>query len=347
MALITIVIGIVFVLLLFSLLATTVMELVAGLLSLRGKHLLDAVQDMIGSAKSSFQRHPFYEQLTIGSNMRAGGKALPSYLSAWNFSAILTDILEIQTSEDIGDKIEQVSNARLKKILQFIHRQTGDDLVAFKKKVEEWFNEVMDRASGAYKRKTRTYLFCIGLALALGFNVDVITVYHNLSVNTTLREFVANQATTFVNNNPRPSDTLNPDYYAAKAKIGELVNDNIGAISSPLGLGWEQVNPQQMDSKWWLYHLLGWFTTAMAISLGATFWFDLLRKLVGMRNSGPTPATPAAQAQAPTTPAVPKNDLRVAPSDSILESTRDAKAPPRRSAPRPSIKAKKKPSGDQ
>jgi hypothetical protein len=341
MALLSIVIGIVFVLLLFSLLATTTMEMLAGLLSLRGKHLLEAIQDMIGTSQGEFRRHPFYQQLTIGSNMKAKGKALPSYLSAWNFSAILTDILDIRTSDQIGERIASVENKHLRRILEFLHQQTGNDLVAFKKKVEDWFNEVMDRASGAYKRKARTWLFSIGLVIALIFNVDVISIYHNLSVNATLRELIADQATAYVNNNPRPSETINPDYSAAKAKMGEIINNNISAISTPLGLGWEQVGQQQLNAKWWLYHVAGWFTTALAISLGATFWFDLLRKLVGLRNAGPAPATNTAtgtvQAQAPPPPA--KGDLRVAPSDSILESTgRRSSAPPaatRRKASKP------------
>jgi hypothetical protein len=329
MALLTIVIGIVFVMLLFSLLATTIMEMIAGLFSLRGQHLLSAIQDMIGTSKTKFMRHPYFEQLTIGSNLKIKGRALPSYLSSWNFSAILTDILEMDGTESIADRIGALPAGRLRDILTFLYNQTGENLDAFKKKVEEWFNEVMDRASGAYKRKARTYLFLIGLVVALVFNVDVITIYHNLSVNTSLRDFVADQATTYVNTNPAPSAAATPDYAEAKAKIGVLINDNIEALSSPLGLGWEQVDQAELfDPKWWLYHLAGWLTTAFAVSLGASFWFDLLRRLVSMRSSGPPPASQTVGETAQAQPPVPTKSFLTTPgSDSPLESFRATRKP--------------------
>ena len=50
--------------LLFSLLASTVMELIAGYLSLRGKQLVEAIKGMIGSETcDEFIEHPFFQQL--------------------------------------------------------------------------------------------------------------------------------------------------------------------------------------------------------------------------------------------------------------------------------------------
>jgi len=37
------------------------------------------------------------------------------------------------------------------------------------------------------------------------------------------------------------------------------------------------------------HHSLGWLLTAMAISLGAPFWFDILNKVVTVRASGKAP----------------------------------------------------------
>lgn len=44
-----------------------------------------------------------------------------------------------------------------------------------------------------------------------------------------------------------------------------------------------------------LLFLLGWVVTAIAISMGATFWFDLLGKLVNVRNTGNRPPSSANQ----------------------------------------------------
>lgn len=42
-----------------------------------------------------------------------------------------------------------------------------------------------------------------------------------------------------------------------------------------------------LDGKWWPFvsRILGWIATAIAISMGAPFWFDLLNKIVSLRSS--------------------------------------------------------------
>ena len=334
-AILSTIIGIVFVMLLFSLLASSILELVAGFLSLRGQQLVQAIKGMIGSgATDDFISHPFFQQLAAGSRERTSinGKkrALPSYISSGTFSSILLDLMDIDNRDDLQAAIAGLPDGPSKKLAQFLYRQTNGELPDFKKKLEDWFNEVMDRASGAYKRTSQRWLVCIGLTLAIVFNADVINIYHSLSINSTLSNMIADQATTFINTQPAPvaPNLDNPDIAEAKQKISALVNDNIAALESPLGLGWSTVDWQHMDGKWWLYKIIGWLTTALGISLGATFWFELLRKLVSMRSSGPAPGPPPITTTTitQTTPAASQasvstgSALTTPPSDSVLES---------------------------
>jgi len=331
MAILSTIIGIVFVMLLFSLLASSILELIAGFLSLRGQQLVNAIRGMIGSgATDYFLGHPFFQQLAAGSKERTkiGGikRALPSYISSGTFSSILLDMMEIDNRADLEAAIAGLPEGPSKKLAQFLYRQTNGELPEFKKKLEEWFNEVMDRASGAYKRTSQRWLVGIGLSLAVVFNVDVINIYHSLSINSTLSNFVADAATNYANTQPAPTapNLNNPDITAARQKIGTLVNDNIAALESPLGLGWSTVDWQKIDGKWWLYKIIGWLTTAIGISLGATFWFEMLRKLVSLRSSGPAPVTTTTITQstaAPTQTSVSTGSaLTTPPSDSVLES---------------------------
>ena len=331
MAILSTIIGIVFVMLLFSLLASSILELIAGFLSLRGQQLVNAIRGMIGSgATNDFLGPAFFQQLAAGSKERTkiGGKkrALPSYISSGTFSSILLDMMEIDNRADLEAAIAGLPEGPSKKLAQFLYRQTNGELPEFKKKLEEWFNEVMDRASGAYKRTSQRWLVGIGLSLAVVFNADVINIYHSLSINSTLSNFVADAATNYANTQPAPTapDLNNPDITAARQKIGTLVNDNIAALESPLGLGWDTVNWQVVDGKWWLYKIIGWLTTAIGISLGATFWFEMLRKLVSLRSSGPSPVTTTTITQstaAPTQASVSTGStLTTPPSDSVLES---------------------------
>lgn len=61
-------------------------------------------------------------------------------------------------------------------------------------------------------------------------------------------------------------------------------------------------NPYQKKSTRWV----GWLLTALAISLGATFWFDMLNKLISLRSAGNKPDdTNSAAANTTATTSVP------------------------------------------
>lgn len=294
------VIGIVFIMLLFSLLASTVMELIAGYLSLRGKQLVDAIKGMIGSETcDEFVQHPFFEQLAVGSREKAkvDGKkrALPAWINANTFTAILMDVMNIDGNTNLEEKLNSLPEGPPKKLAVFLYKQSNGELQDLKQRVESWYNEVMERASAAYKRKAHAWLVGIGLVLAVIFNADVINIYHNLSINATLSNMVADQAASFMNTQAAPAapNLENPDIAEAKAKIGQLVNENIAALESPLGLGWDTVDWSGVDLKWWIYKIIGWLTTALGVSLGATFWFETLKKLVTLRSSATAAAAPA------------------------------------------------------
>ncbi|HEX2915269.1 MAG TPA: hypothetical protein VH186_31180 [Chloroflexia bacterium] len=61
--------------------------------------------------------------------------------------------------------------------------------------IEKWFDDKMDRVSGAYKRWTRTWLLIIGLLIALALNLDTVNIATSLWSNGALRHSLADQAT--------------------------------------------------------------------------------------------------------------------------------------------------------
>jgi hypothetical protein len=63
-------------------------------------------------------------------------------------------------------------------------------------------------------------------------------------------------------------------------------------------LGWPNENQRNDYPEAWYIQALGLFLTIVAVSLGAPFWFDLLNKIVNLRNSGQKPKTGQQQAEA-------------------------------------------------
>ncbi len=82
-----------------------------------------------------------------------------------------------------------------------------------------------------------------------------------------------------------------------RSLVDSLIKNEIGSVRSPLGLGWDDPptapNGGELSSgakAWWVAKKIpGWLITALAISLGSPFWFDLLNRLINLRNAGKRP----------------------------------------------------------
>jgi hypothetical protein len=93
-----------------------------------------------------------------------------------------------------------------------------------------------------------------------------------------------------------------------------MIKADIANSNKLLGLGWQRIEKQADSTKTKNHNIgntplkkkfrygpfngcsiLGWLITALAISLGAPFWFDLLNKFINLRNAGKNPDKPAVQ----------------------------------------------------
>jgi hypothetical protein len=140
----------------------------------------------------------------------------------------------------------------------------------------------MDRVSGWYKYRTQKILFVIGLALAVAMNVDAINILKQLSKDSALRQSIVAAA-----GNAKPpagsgaTETLQSQIQDVKTGVNDV--NNLG-----IPIGWNHV-PDILKTRTWHWGyvniLLGWLVTALAISLGAPFWFDLLNKIMVVRST--------------------------------------------------------------
>jgi hypothetical protein len=77
-----------------------------------------------------------------------------------------------------------------------------------------------------------------------------------------------------------------------------MINGDIRNVNNLMGLGgwkWKRGPHLSMsEDQHTLTMIIGWIITALAISLGAPFWFDLLSKLMKVRGAG-TRIEPSSQ----------------------------------------------------
>jgi hypothetical protein len=311
---IDIAIGLVFTYLLYSLLATAVLELLATFVNLRGKSLFNAVKLMLNDLhlgdqlSQKFFAHPMIKKLSLGD-----GKRYPSYIDPKMFGRVMEQILpDLYLGSGkpltLEEKLKLLPDGEFKEIVQVLTGQPGDH---FLKGLEIWFNMTMDRLSGMYKRTTQIWLLVIGLVIAVCFNVDSIAVFTKLSTDKEARERVVAQAIRFeqVNKNydsmyqkiagisknsnvpvsdsvKALNDSLLHQFNLQRTAIRNFINSDIKQLNKEAGIGW---NIDEKTPGGFLLRLFGWIITALAISIGSPFWFDLLQKLVKLRGSGTKP----------------------------------------------------------
>ena len=295
MQMLTIVLGIIFILLLLSLLASTIMELVSSFLQLRGKNLERALHNLLASSDAdtekstlnAFMNNALYRQLSY-----KNGKKLrtPSYVSAQSFQSILFNILLGDTPQEMNNirtTITKLENQDLKAVLLQLLNESEDNLDNFKSRVHGWYNDVMDRSTAWYKQNTQKLLVMIGFALAVVFNADTIAIYQRLGSDPQALQQVVTMAEAYVARNDAASiQQHDPEFEKIYQNLKGLVQQDLEQARRPLGLGWDNGDQiMQMGALDWLTKLLGWVVTALAISLGAPFWFDLLKKIVNIRQA--------------------------------------------------------------
>ena len=166
---------------------------------------------------------------------------------------------------------------------------TQQQLERFQKEVEIWFDQSMQRASGVYKRNARGVAILLGTAIALAANADTINIINRLSKDSMLRSTVNLYAKQLVEKNANTK----LDNLTNLTKVQNQVDRALDNVALPFG--WGEANRLELDSQGKLFlpaamaKLLGWILSGVAISMGASFWFEALNKIINIRNAGKKP----------------------------------------------------------
>lgn len=179
------------------------------------------------------------------------------------------------------------------------------DLETLRKNIENWYNSYMQRVTGWYKRKVRSNIFFASLVVTLFFNLNFITVTKTVYADSNLRTTITAMATQAAKNDSTIT-TLTDKLKNDSATLGDIKPEALIGVKLPIGWTKLQLPPEDQKSNWFantwakiVYFckteiswraVLGWAMFIGLLSLGAPFWFDILKKLVNIRNSGQSPA---------------------------------------------------------
>jgi hypothetical protein len=303
-------IGIIFVFILVSIICTTIREGIESKLKSRAAYLEHGIRELLHDRKAeglarSFFTHPLINGLfssdykpgedTDRPSLFAKGGNLPSYIPSKNFAMALMDIAArgpatdvvssdanspVISVESIRANILNIQNMAVQRVLLTAIDSAQGDLDRLQQNIEAWFNNSMDRVSGWYKRSTQWIILVIALIVTVGLNINTITIADYLYHNNTARSIMVAKAEAAA----KDSNFVTQSSEDMKAELA--------ALDLPIGWGqqWSMirsVDGSEKDGPWntIFVPILGWLLTALAATMGAPFWFDMLNKIMVLRST--------------------------------------------------------------
>lgn len=378
--LLDVLIGLSLVYLIFSTAASIGVELLETWLRRRGKLLERGIgeilsqivgsgdQDGNAAAKAMVRQlydSPFVYSLYEG-KYEVGGSKLPSAIPAARFAGAV-----IALAAD-HEEFRKAANTMLK----VAGLKLGDDDVKVRAALAAYFDESMERVTGWYRRHVQRVLLAIGAVLAIALNADTLNIVRTLSQDDALRAKIVATAVGVQGEGQAITPVCKEATADCERQLAQQVNSQL-ALASNLGLplGWNlggtgiglpacvpkagdqtcsQGRAFASGALFVITKILGLALTALATTLGAPFWFDLLNRLIQTRNvvsraktvveeitlhkrseTGPDTRTGAASGAEPE-PAGAANDDDAGDPDPGPNKPRTTRTPRRRrSSPRP------------
>ncbi|MEO9964568.1 MAG: hypothetical protein ABJF11_02195 [Reichenbachiella sp.] len=236
-----VVIGLVFIYLLYSLFASMIAEIISNILTLRAKNLREALNRMIndedadGDVKyprlaalmdvapkeyvnnliNNFYNHQEVKYLGRKSQLS------PSAIKASNFSKVLLDKIkklgsgktEVEQIRSGLNKLIKTTDIKPKDLehvilgsstAEYVESLLDDcqnDLEKFRGQLENWFDRTMEQTTEWYKQRMQKILLIIGFFIAWFFNVDTFSIVKKLSVDQDARDKMVQMASAYIENN--------------------------------------------------------------------------------------------------------------------------------------------------
>lgn len=308
--------------LVLSLVASEIQGLLTTVLEWRAKHLRESIVSLLGEKSSEdpiikkLYNNPLIKSLNQKDLSRAKSIG-PSYIASEVFARAFLETIKDVTSQtpdnDNNDNIDnlvesiKVSNLPdtlkenflvLTKLTKSKVKETENQLEQLEKEVRDWYDSSMERATGVYKRNAKAAALIVALFIVIVANVDTVYIAKSLAQDKIILSTITQASEQFMTINSETVACMT----AAEDKQGKTtclapITDNLNLTLeqlAPIPIGWDLSEPfkkqfRPFNLKNIVNAIVGWGLSAIAISMGAPFWFELLNKVVNIRNTGAKP----------------------------------------------------------
>lgn len=294
-----VIIGLAAMYLLLALICTILNEMMASFRNLRAKSLRKGLDALLNDPKVAGLAQDVRNTPILKKLFETAGKDGPSYIASRQFASGLLEYVRAKlpadtagvTPADIIAAINALPDSDIKSQLSSFALETAGNIEELRTRISEWYDDFMDRWGGNYKRNAQAWSLALAIVLVLLVNADTFAVAQRLWADPSLRaEAVAIGESLAA----QDVEKLNEKTYT---DIREQLQ------SFPLGWDFQQFGPLRAAGEpcsfwqaagWAILKLGGLAVSALAVALGAPFWFDMLNRLNAIRGAGKKPESTTA-----------------------------------------------------
>jgi hypothetical protein len=186
------------------------------------------------------------------------------------------------TGEGLKELISAFPDSEGKRAVAKWVGQGVTDLEELRKRTAAYFAGVTDQAAATFRANSRSFVIVLSILLTLFLGTDSIQLAQTLWANAGVRAIVVEQAQMEVQMQAAEG-TVSED------RIDDLIQQLIDLDIVKIGWWQTDIPPAGSDINTWatfiVLKIIGLGLTAMAVSQGSSFWYDLLKKLVSKGGS--------------------------------------------------------------
>jgi len=207
--------------------------------------------------------------------------------------------------EDL-ELLENVDAAKLKEIFKSVPVEKAFNAVGGKvlllrqeleQEIDHWFDLAKQAFQDHYERRMKVVAFWISICLVIALNVNLFDTYTLFSTNSSAREagvslaenlgkISADSLAKFIK--PDTAMTKNDSSIVKSIREKEEFARTIVEDKTFQFFGWRGAAIERIESRTTLENAfiipLGWLAMALLVSLGAPFWYDFLKSVMGVKD---------------------------------------------------------------
>jgi hypothetical protein len=272
-------IGLILSFLAVSLAASAITEAISSALQWRQATLLDGAKALLNDQNFDGLALQLYNHALVNPLASGAAKTVqdltskPSYIDSRGFALALYNTLSANAPPEASpdDIIAKISDPQLKAAMAELWAASSKNIDTFKHDIGEWFDSSMDRLSGWYKRRTQLVSFVVAFAIAVLFNVNALYLSAQIWTHPAAMAGLA-------------AIHLEDDRNHAAEDTAKI----LGSLEPQYLVGWVK-GPTPDTVQAWFITVTSWVLVAASALFGASFWFDILQRIIQLKGTGVEP----------------------------------------------------------